>query len=138
MVRSMSNEDALNVPDAELAMLQYLWDHEQATARELTLAVYPSGGPTYVATVQKLLSRLEAKNCVERNRKVWPHLFRATVAKEDVLDSELRHSAKRLYEGSLQPMLTHLVKTVGISAEDRQSLRQLLDQLDQSGNDSRT
>jgi predicted transcriptional regulator len=39
--------------------------------------------------------------------------------------------AERLCGGSLQPLLTHLVSNTKLSAEDRRSLRALLDELDQ-------
>jgi len=121
---------SLNIPDAELAVLQCLWDHGTASARELTDWLYPGGGAAQVATVQKLLTRLEEKQCVKRNRNTWPHLFQASVQREDVIFSEIQGAADRLTEGALHPLLTHLVKAGQLSAKDRQSLRDLLDELD--------
>jgi predicted transcriptional regulator len=121
---------SLNIPDAELAVLQCLWEHGSASARELTDWLYPGGGTAQVATVQKLLTRLEEKKCVRRNRGTWPHLFQPAVQREDVIFSELQGAADRLCEGALHPLLTHLVKGGNLSADDRQSLRALLDELD--------
>ncbi len=121
---------SLNIPDVELAVLQCLWDHGTASARELTDWLYPGGGAAQVATVQKLLTRLEEKQCVKRNRNTWPHLFQASVQREDVIFSEIQGAADRLTEGALHPLLTHLVKAGQLSAKDRQSLRDLLDELD--------
>jgi len=123
---------SLNIPDAELAVMQCLWEHGSASARELTDWLYPGGGAAQVATVQKLLTRLEEKKCVRRNRNSWPHLFQATVERGDVISSELQGAADRLCEGALHPLLTHLVKAGNLSATDRQSLRALLDELDDS------
>jgi predicted transcriptional regulator len=122
----------LNIPDAELAVMQCLWEHGSASARELTDWLYPGGGTAQVATVQKLLTRLEEKKCVQRNRGNWPHLFQAAVQREDVISSELQGAADRLCEGAMHPLLTHLVKAANLSATDRHSLRALLDELDQS------
>lgn len=124
---------SLKIPDAELAVMQRLWDHGSASVRELTDALYPGGGPAQVATVQKLLTRLEEKHCVRRNRDLWPHQFEAAVGRGDVISSELQGAADRLCEGALHPLLSHLVKAGQLSAEERQSLRKLLDDLDQSG-----
>ncbi len=122
---------AVSLPDAELSVLRCLWEHVSASARQLTLWLYPEGTPAQVATVQKLLSRLEEKDCVRRNRDTWPHLFEAVVGREDVISDQLQQTAERLCDGDLHPLLTHLVKAGKLSAEDRQSLRNLLDGLDE-------
>ena len=57
-----------NVTDTELAILQVLWDRGQASVRELTEQLYSEYSSSQHATVQKLLERLEAKDCVRRNR----------------------------------------------------------------------
>lgn len=119
-----------DVTDAELAVLQVLWDSQTATVRELTERLYPAGTSALNATVQKLLERLEAKKCVKRNRKTWPHQFSAGVAREVLIARQLQTTADKLCQGEIHPLLTSLVKTRGLTAEDRKSLRGLLDELD--------
>jgi hypothetical protein len=58
-----------DVTDAELAILQVLWDRGSATIRALTDARYPPGGPSDYATVKKLLARLESKGIVPLLKK---------------------------------------------------------------------
>ena len=58
----------LDVTDAELAVLQVLWDEDATTIRQITDRVYRNGGASAYATVQKLLERLEDKQCVQRDR----------------------------------------------------------------------
>lgn len=119
-----------DIPDAELAVMQQLWESGATTVRELTDVLYPGGSTSHYATVQKLLERLEAKECVRRDRDKWPHQFEATIAKEDLIERQLQNTADRLCDGALQPLLTHLVKAVSLSAEERESLRGLLEELD--------
>ena len=119
-----------DVTDAELAVLQVLWELRTATVRELTERLYPEGTSALNATVQKLLERLEAKKCVKRNRKTWPHQFSAAVASEVLIARQLQTTANKLCQGEIHPLLTTLVKARGLSAKDRQSLRGLLDELD--------
>ena len=57
-----------DVTDAELAVLQVLWEQGPATIRQLTDRLYPEGKTSHYATVQKLLERLQAKGCVSRDR----------------------------------------------------------------------
>ena len=120
-----------DVTDAELAVLQVLWELRIATVRELTERLYPDGTAALNATVQKLLERLEAKKCVKRNRKTWPHQFSAAVAREVLIARQLQTTADKLCQGEIHPLLTSLVKARGLTAQDRKSLRGLLDELDQ-------
>ncbi len=119
-----------DITDAELNVLQVLWDQGTATVRELTEKLYRECTLSLTATVQKLLERLEGKKCVKRDRKTWPHQFSAILKREELIARQLQTTANKLCEGELNPLLTCLVKAKGLSAEDRQSLRGLLDQLD--------
>jgi predicted transcriptional regulator len=119
-----------DVTDAELSILQVLWDRASATVRELTEELYETYSPSQHATVQKLLERLEGKDCVRRNREGWPHVFEAAIAREDLIDRRLQQTADKLCEGSIQPLLTHLVKAGKLSADQRESLRSMLDDLE--------
>ena len=122
-----------DVTDAELSILQVLWTIPNAIVRDLTERLYPEGTVAHTATVQKLLERLEAKKFVKRNRNTWPHQFTATVAREELIVRQLQSTADRLCEGELHPLLTSLVKAYGLNANDRQSLRSMLDELDRVG-----
>jgi BlaI family penicillinase repressor len=122
-----------DVTDKELALLQILWDSGPATIRQLTAALYPRGGTAQYATVQKLLERLENKGCIRRERTPPAHLFSAAIAREDLIDRRLRNMAEKLCGGSLTPLLTHLVRTKGLTSRERQDLRNLIDELDSKG-----
>ncbi len=112
-----------DVTDAELAVLQGLWGRGSATIRQLTEALYPGGSVAQYATVQKLLERLEAKGCVQRDRAPWPHVFLATLDRATLIGRRLRAVAERLCGGSLTPLLTHLLSVESLSPQDRQELR---------------
>jgi predicted transcriptional regulator len=122
-----------DVTDAELAILELLWDRGPASVRHLAEQLYQKSSASQHATVQKLLERLEAKGCVRRDRGTWPHTFAAAIERGDLIGRQLQQTADKLAGGSLQPLLTHLVRTGRLSAEDRQSLRSLLDELAQEG-----
>src|SRR5437762_3396153 len=112
-----------DVTDAELALLRRLWDSGPATIRQLTDDLCPDGGSSYYATVQKLLERLEAKGHVSRDRSAAVHVFSAAMARDDLIGRRLRAIAETLCDGSLTPLLTHLVKAKSLTSAERQSLR---------------
>src|SRR5713226_8023591 len=120
-----------DVTDAELAVLQMLWDQGPATIRQLTETIYPDGGPAYYATVQKLLERLEGKDGIRRERSAGAHVFSAILGPQELIGRRLRAMAEKLCGGSLTPLLTHLVRAERLTAKQRQELRALIDELDQ-------
>lgn len=118
-----------DVPDAELAVLQTLWEHGPATIRQLVERLYPQGTQSQYGTVQKLLERLENKKCVVRDRTPWPHVFRAKVDRETLIGWRLRETAEKLCGGSLTPLLLHLLKAESLDDEERRELWSHLSQL---------
>ncbi len=119
-----------DLPDAELAVLQVLWQRGPATIRQLTDHLYPGGSDAHYATVQKLLDRLEAKEFVSRERAGVPHVFSAAVSRDEFIGRRLESVAERLCGGSLTPLLTNLVRSKRLSARERRELRRLMDELD--------
>jgi predicted transcriptional regulator len=128
----MAPGDLPDVTDAELAVLQTLWEHGAATIRQLADILYPGGTAAQYGTVQKLLERLEKKGCVRRDRAPWPHVFQAAVDRETLIGWRLRDTAERLCGGSMTPLLLHLLKAEQLSNEERVELRSFLDQLKQA------
>jgi len=116
------------VPEAELAVLEVLWIESPRTARELTSRLYPPGSPSDVATVQKLLQRLEGKQLIRRNRSERTHTFSPTVTREEYAGGRLAELAERLSDGSLAPLLLHLVSSRKLSAKELAELRRVLDE----------
>jgi len=123
--------DMRDLPDAELAVLQQLWERGPATIRDLTDALYPNGSEAHYATVQKLLDRLEAKGCVHRDRSSRAHAFRAAVDRDEVIGQRLQAMAEKLCGGSLTPLVTNLVRSKRLTARERREIRKLFDELDQ-------
>jgi BlaI family transcriptional regulator, penicillinase repressor len=122
-----------DVTDAELRVLQALWEMGPATIRQLTDLLHPGGGSTKYATVQVLLDRLEEKQFVARQRTAGAHTFTAVVDRDELIGRKLRSVAETLCGGSVTPLLTHLMRTRKLSAQERQQLRALIDELDEGG-----
>jgi len=119
-----------DVTAAELAILEQLWEHKSAAVKDLSQWLYGASTPSDIATVQKLLVRLEGKGCVVRDRDTWPHQFQAVVAREELISQRLQATADQLCDGTMNTLLTHLVKSKKFNAKERKRLRKLLDDLD--------
>ena len=120
---------AEDVTRTELAVLQVLWQTGSATRRQVADALYPGGGESHYATVQKLLERLEAKGFVRHRRDGNVLVFSAAVDRETLIGRRLRDVAEKLCDGSVTPLLTHLVRSKGLTPDEVNELQALLDQL---------
>src|SRR5262249_55283276 len=118
------------ITDTELSLLNELWQRPSASVPDLTEALYGNTQPALLATVRKLLDRLEAKGCVSRDRSRWPHHYFAAVKREELAGNRLQAAADELFDGELAPLLTHLVRSERLTAKDRENLRKVLDELD--------
>jgi predicted transcriptional regulator len=118
------------VTEAELAVLRVLWDRGSLTIGQLTEALYPARTDAQYATVQKLLERLEEKSHVRRDRSGRAHVFSAVTGRDTLVGHRLRAVAEQLCGGMMASLLSHLVKANTLSAQDRQELRRLMDELD--------
>ena len=119
-----------DVTEAELSVLKSLWDRGMATIRELTDDLYPQGGASHYATVQKLLERLGNKGFVDRRQQGRANVFRPTVERDDLISQRLQATADSLCDGALAPLLTQLVGSARLSRDDIGALRELVDRLE--------
>jgi predicted transcriptional regulator len=119
-----------DITETELALLRRLWHHGSATIRQLTDELYPDGGHSHYATVQSLLDRLEQKECVARQKDGRVNVYSATVSRGELIARRLKGTADSLCDGSLAPLLTHLVRGVDLSEEEAATLEALVERLD--------
>ncbi len=120
----------VQVTDAELAVLRQLWRHGEAPIRHLVDQLYPDGGVSAHATVQKLLQRLETKGCVSRRRQGRANLYRPEVTRSTLIQRRLQDVADTFCDGALSPLLSHLVGSRRLSVGEIDQLRQLVDRLE--------
>ena len=77
----MKKRPSPSVTGAELKVLGELWERGEATIRDLRDLLYPDGGSSKFATVQKLLRRLVAKKLVGRRKDAANWIFHPLVAR---------------------------------------------------------
>ena|SRR6185312_5928781 len=120
-----------DMTDAEQAILDHLWQHGQASIRQITDSLYPADpGPIRYATIQKQLERMETKGLVTRDRTSFVHVFAPAVTREDLISRKLQTVVDNLCGGSLVPLLSQLTRARKLSPKERKALRDLLDDME--------
>jgi len=120
--------------NAELAVMNLLWQNDHLTARQIREQLYHDTTKAQHGTVQRLLQRLEDKGYVERDSSLSVHLFSAAISRQTYAGQQLESLADKLTEGSFAPLITHLVEEKKISRQEIKRIRAILDgQVDEGG-----
>lgn len=91
----MARHAAAFATPAEFALLEEIWKNESRTVRQLVNELYPAGTPSDLATVQKLLKRLEEKGLIDRDRGVAPQVVSPTHSRSELAKREMAALAKK-------------------------------------------
>ena len=121
-------ESQPGLSDAERDVLRVLWDQGPGTVRQTRDELAVRGRPWAYTTVATLLQRLQAKHYVTADSSVMPHLYRAIVSREQLLDRRLRDAAEELCDGQAAPLILALVQANRFSAAELERMRRLLDE----------
>ena len=110
--------------DRELDIMTVLWERGPSTVAEVQQAL-----PAELAytTVLTLLKVLEDKGHVSHTEEGKAHRFRPLVRREEASTSAIERVKNRLFSGSAELLLTHLVEGDQLSVEELERLRDLLD-----------
>lgn len=117
------------ITGAELEIMQVLWASGSGTIREVVDRLYAEPTRNNYQTTKKLISRLEAKKMVRRQKAGSVYSYRPLIQQSDVIEERLHDVANSLCDGSTLPLLTCLLQGKGLSASERKKLHQLFDEL---------
>lgn len=113
------------LPDAELEVMQALWAEKEYPVSSSALMERLAGRRWRLPTLLKLLSRLEERGFVRREKEGRGNLYRPLVARGGYLAAETRSFLTRMHAGSLPSLMAALVEG-GISDEERSELEAML------------
>ena len=117
------------IPDAQLEVLEALWQVGKGTVREVLTQLQWTGREWSYATVSTLLQRLEQKGLVASDRSGFAHVYRAAVSRPAVVDRRLQHLIEKVYHGEPGLLVVHLLKSHKLSREHKHEVQQILQQL---------
>ena len=118
----MAGKSTAYLGAGEMEMLQVLWSEGGVTISEAQRAL---DRPVGYTTVQTRLNRLVAKGVVRRTAK-RPANYHAAVAPEEVSARHLDLLLKRVSQGQVVPLVTHLVKDRRLSSDEIENLKRLV------------
>ena len=109
----------------ELDVMALLWDLESATVAEVRDRL---GDDLAYTTVLTILRTLEEKGHVGHTKEGKAYRYHPAVERERAGASAVNRLVGKLFRGSPELLLTHLVSDRDLSDEDLERMRQLLDE----------
>ena len=118
----------MKLSDAEWTVLEILWQGDAFTLGEITAALKHINAWSS-KTVYTYLTRMEAKGLVAINRSENAP-YSAAVAREDCVKNERHELLNRAYKGAAGDLIAAFLQESRISAEEKERLRSLLDDME--------
>ena len=115
------------ISEAELAVMEALWQRAPLSATEVAEAVEARGWS--LPTVKTLLSRLVAKRAILAEPDGKRFLYHPEIARSDYVGTESRRLVDRLFGGRAAPLFAHLAEAEALTAEDIAEIEALLQEL---------
>lgn len=119
----------MKLSEREWTVLQALWKAGGAELGTIVRLLQPETGWSR-NTVLTYLTRMEAKGLVAIDKEASPHLYRAVPDEESCCKEERRSFVERVYSGSAGDLIAAFLKEETITAEEREHLRKLLDEME--------
>lgn len=112
--------------EAELELLQILWQKEPATVRDIYEALNEEK-PSGYTTVLKLLQIMTTKGLVVRDEAARAHVYRATFSQDTMQSRLLSDLSNRLFAGSAAQLALHALAMGPASDDELAEIRALLE-----------
>lgn len=115
--------------EREWMVLGALWESGGAALSELTQALYGQTGWNR-NTVLTYLTRMEMKGLVAIDKEGYPRRYCAALSREDCQSQARDSFLRQVYRGSTGDLVAAFLKEKPISAQERDELRRLLDEME--------
>lgn len=110
----------------ELEIMKIVWELESATVRDVYEALLARRKVAYT-TVMTMMNILEQKKYLEKAMADRAYVYRPAQPRQQVVKALVREFVNRVFNGSAEPLLVHLVEDRKLSAKELEQLRKLLE-----------
>ena len=114
----------------QLAIMQVLWDREEATVADVQKHL-EHDRPLAYTTVGTMLSRLEQSGQVTHRVENRINVYRAMIPRTQVSRSMISDLAQRLCAGDVTQLFCHLLDECNVSREELTAIKKLIRQKEQ-------
>lgn len=122
----MARSKSATLTEAELRIMNVLWDKGSATVHEVLQAL-PSKPNLAYNSVLTIIRILETKGYVKHVKDKRAHIYMSKIDREDATRFEVRHLVSRFFGNSHERLLLNILEESSIDAEELARVRELLE-----------
>jgi BlaI family transcriptional regulator, penicillinase repressor len=108
----------------ELEVMKIVWEHERATVRDVYEVLLERRKVAYT-TVMTMMKILEQKGFLKKSQEDRAYVYRAAQPKGQVIGAMVRDFINRVFNGSAEPLLVHLVEEHHLSQKDLEEIAKM-------------
>ncbi|MCF7956831.1 MAG: BlaI/MecI/CopY family transcriptional regulator [Phycisphaerae bacterium] len=116
----------MKLSNAEWQIMNALWAHHPATARQLA-GQLPQETKWAYTTIKTMLTRLVEKGAVGEHKQGNTSVYEPLLERKNARGSAIRTLIDQAFEGGLAPMLSFLMEDNRLSKSERKVLKEMLD-----------
>jgi BlaI family transcriptional regulator, penicillinase repressor len=129
MTKPTNSEKNAPLPtEAELAILQILWNRGLSTVREVHTALRNKG--TGYTTTLKQMQVMTDKGLLKRNERYRSHVYEARIQREQTQLQLTRSLLVRAFDGSAKNLVLGALSLQPISRSELAEIREMLDRVE--------
>ena len=104
--------------------MKVVWELESATVRDVYEALLKRRKVAYT-TVMTMMNILEEKGYLKKKQADRAYLYRPAQPQRQVIGAMVKDFVNRVFNGSAEPLLVHLVEEHGLSEKDLEEIARL-------------
>lgn len=116
----------MKLSDAEWQIMNALWKHYPATAREIADNL-PAEVQWAYTTIKTLLARLAAKKAVGEHKRGNTSIYEPLVSLKKARRTALSSFLNQAFDGAVEPLLNFIAEERSLSGKQRRELAKILD-----------
>ncbi len=109
----------------ELEIMKVIWKLETATVRQVYETLLERRRIAYT-TVMTMMNILEQKGYLKKEQADRAYVYRPTRPQSQVIRSMVREFVDRVFNGSAEPLLAHLVEDRRLTEKDLEEIRKAI------------
>src|ERR1700682_192210 len=113
--------------EQELEIMKIVWAREVSTVRDVYETLLERRKIAYT-TVMTMMKILEQKKYLRKTQEDRAYVYRPAKPKNQVIKSMVREFVNRVFNGSAEPLLVHLMEDRRLSEKDLEEITRMIRQ----------
>jgi BlaI family penicillinase repressor len=111
--------------EQELEIMKIVWERDRATVRDVYESLLERRKIAYT-TVMTMMNILEQKKYLRKSAEDRAYIYRPAKPKQQVIKGMVREFVDRVFNGSAEPLLVHLIEDRKLTNKDLDEIARMI------------